>query len=71
MYLLFIAQLLGEEGINVLALSLNVVIAYEHDDYTNTRQRRGCQVITIPEAELDEDVVVVIACRAHYCGIRP
>ena len=43
-----------EDGNNVLALEPGVVMAYEHDDYTNTKLRRaGVEVIAIPGAELD------------------
>ena len=43
-----------EDGNNVLALEPGVVIAYEHDDYTNTKLRRaGVEVIPIAGAELD------------------
>ena len=43
-----------EDGNSVLALEPGVVMAYEHDDYTNTKLRRaGIEVITIPGSELD------------------
>ena len=43
-----------EDGNNVLALSPGVVMAYEHDAYTNTKLRRaGIEVIAIPGEELD------------------
>ena len=43
-----------EDGNNVLALEPGVVMAYEHDEYTNTKLRRaGVEVITMPGAELD------------------
>jgi arginine deiminase len=43
-----------EDGNNVLALEPGVVMAYEHDEYTNTRLRwAGIEVITMPGEELD------------------
>jgi arginine deiminase len=43
-----------EDGNNVLALEPGVVMAYEHDAYTNTKLRRaGIEVIAIPGEELD------------------
>ena len=43
-----------EDGNNVLALSPGVAMAYEHDEYTNSKLRRaGVQVIAIPGEELD------------------